>query len=160
MALPWILIIALGALMGVVGQGIRVTVGLKKASDRAAESGQKFTETIEPARLLVSLLIGALAGVMAAIMTLKPNSAVERDALLALGAAGYSGTDFIEGFMARYLPGRLQPPAGFAAAAAISAAAPVAAAVSQLAQQPAVAVAATALQRSPSPTSSTSNNPP
>jgi hypothetical protein len=135
MALTWILIIALGALMGVVGQGIRVTVGLKKASDRAAELGQKFTDAIDPARLLVSLLIGAVAGVMAAIVTLSPTSAIERDALLALAAAGYSGTDFIEGFMARYLPGRVQPSTRFVAAEAISGAAPVVAAAAELAQR-------------------------
>lgn len=61
-ALYWVSIIALGGLAGIVGQGIRIIVGLKKASDAAAARGQKFTETIEPARLLISLLVGALAG--------------------------------------------------------------------------------------------------
>lgn len=110
MALYWVWIIALGALMGVVGQGLRIIVGLKKASDTAAALGRKFTEMIMPARLLISLLIGVLAGVMAAIVTLTPGAAISREALLGLVAAGYSGTDFIEGFMARWLPGDRIPP--------------------------------------------------
>jgi hypothetical protein len=50
----------LGGLTGIVGQGIRIVVGLKKAADGAAARGQKFTETIEPARLVISSLAGAL----------------------------------------------------------------------------------------------------
>jgi hypothetical protein len=123
MALSWICIIALGALTGVVGQGIRVIVGLKKASDQAAALDRKFTEMVEPARLLISLLIGMLAGVMAAIVTLTPDAPVPRDALLGVAAAGYSGADFIEGFMARYLPGgRTSSPYRSVVAAAVVAA--------------------------------------
>jgi len=109
-ALYWVSIIALGGLAGIVGQGIRIIVGLKKASDAAAARGQKFTETIEPARLLISLLVGALAGAMAAIITLTPGAPISRTALMGLAAAGYSGADFVEGFMARYLPGGRGPP--------------------------------------------------
>jgi hypothetical protein len=117
----WIWIVALGALMGAVGQGIRVIVGLKKTSDEAAAAGHKLSDKMDPARLSVSLLIGAVAGVMAAIATLGPGVAIKRDALLALAAAGYSGADFVEGFMARYLPsGRVQPPLAFAAAEVLS----------------------------------------
>jgi hypothetical protein len=132
MALYWICIIALGALMGVVGQAIRVIVGLKKMSDEAAALGRKLTEAIEPARLLISLLIGAVAGVLAAVVTLAPGSPVSREALLGLGAAGYSGADFVEGFMARYLPGGgpTRPPSRFTAAAAVIQTAPALAAVS------------------------------
>jgi hypothetical protein len=103
-ALYWISILALGGLAGIVGQGIRTIVGLKKASDAAAIRRQKFTETIEPARLVISLLVAALAGAMAAIITLTPGAPISRIALMGLAAAGYSGADFVEGFMA-YLAG-------------------------------------------------------
>lgn len=117
----WIWIAALGALMGLVGQGIRVIVGLKKTGDDAAAAGHRLSDRIDAARLSVSLLIGGVAGVMAAIVTLKPGAPIAREALLALAAAGYSGADFIEGFMARYLPSsRPRPPAVFAAEAASS----------------------------------------
>jgi hypothetical protein len=104
MAGPWISIIALGALMGFLGQAIRVIVGLKKTKDQAAALQQAFTEMFEPSTLLISLLIGVVAGVLAALMTLKPEAAISPETLLGLAAAGYSGADFIEGFVSRYLP--------------------------------------------------------
>jgi putative chitinase len=117
MAVDWIWIVVLGALMGAVGQGVRIVIGLKKMSDDAATNGHDFTDRIEPARLLISLLIGSIAGVMAAIATLSTNAPISRDALLGLAAAGYAGADFIEGFMARYLPSsRARPPAALAGA--------------------------------------------
>jgi hypothetical protein len=72
MAVDWIWIVLLGALLGAAGQGVRIIVGLKKASDEAATLGHRFAEHFEPARLLVSLLIGAVAGVLAAILILQP----------------------------------------------------------------------------------------
>jgi hypothetical protein len=118
MAGPWIPIVALGALMGFLGQAIRVIVGLKKTRDQAAALEQKFTDMFEPATMLISLLIGAVAGALAAIMILKPDAAISPGTLLGLAAAGYSGADFIEGFIARYLPtGSL--PAGPPLAAAV-----------------------------------------
>lgn len=112
----WIWIAALGAPMGAVGQRIRVIVGLKKTDDDAAAAGHRLSDSIDPARLSISLLIGGVAGVMAAIATLKPGAPIVREALPALAAAGYSGADFIEGFMARYLPrSSTRPPAAFAA---------------------------------------------
>ncbi len=100
----WIWIITLGALMGAVGQGVRVIVGLKKTSDEAATLGHKLADQIEPARLVISLLIGAVAGVIAAVATISLGAQVSRETLLGLAAAGYSGADFVEGFAARYLP--------------------------------------------------------
>jgi hypothetical protein len=95
----WVSLIVLGALMGVVGQGIRVIVGVKKARDEVAALGHQGAETIEPTRLMIGLMIGAVAGVVAAIAA-TPGWQVSRAVLL--GAAGYSGADVIEGLMARY----------------------------------------------------------
>src|SRR5260370_30660572 len=104
MATPWISIIALGAALGFLGQSVRVVVGLKKARDEAAALGKTFTEAFEPSTMLVSLLIGGVAGALAAIMALRPDTNIATETLLGLAAAGYSGADFIEGFIARYLP--------------------------------------------------------
>jgi hypothetical protein len=84
----WVSIMALGALMGVFGQGIRVVVGLKRVGDEAAELGHKFIGAIEPARLTIGLLIGALAGVVAALVTM-PVPPVSRAALLGGGGRLY-----------------------------------------------------------------------
>jgi len=105
-ALQWLVTIALGAFMGLIGQSIRVVIGLKKAKDAAAINGQKFTEEFEPSTLLVSLLIGAAAGAIAAVSTIKPNAAVSADSLFALAGAGYAGADFLEGFTDKYFPGK------------------------------------------------------
>ena len=147
MAPEWIWIVALGALMGAVGQGIRVIVGLKKTGDEAAALGHKFSDRIEPARLSISLLIGAVAGVIAAIVSLSPGVPIGRETLLALAAAGYSGADFVEGFVSRYLPsGRAQPPAALATAEVLSS-------VPQGAS-PAIAAAAVLARTEPKPATS------
>ena len=117
MATPWISLIALGAILGFLGQSVRVVVGLKKARDEAAALGKTFTEAFEPSTMLVSLLIGGVAGALAAIMALRPDTNIATETLLGLAAAGYSGADFIEGFIARYLPvgGAPAPPPAAAA---------------------------------------------
>jgi hypothetical protein len=61
----------------------------------------------------VSLRIGFIAGVFA-LLALGPDKLQGGEAktqlLLGLMAAGYAGTDFIEGFMSKYLPGKEQAP--------------------------------------------------
>jgi uncharacterized membrane protein YeaQ/YmgE (transglycosylase-associated protein family) len=112
MATPWISIIALGALLGFLGQSVRVIVGLKKTRDQAAALGKTFSEALEPSTLFTSLLIGAVAGALAALMILKPDAGITPEMLLGLAAAGYSGADFVEGFLARRLAaGSIQPAA-------------------------------------------------
>ena len=102
LAVQWIYIIAVGLLMGSIGQTMRIVVGLKKATDQAGSNQQSFTDVFQPATLLVSLLIGGIAGALAAIITAKPDVAMSTETLLGLAAAGYSGADFVEGFMARF----------------------------------------------------------
>jgi hypothetical protein len=58
MAMPWISIVTLGAILGFLGQSVRVVVGLKKARDKAAALGKTFTEAFEPSTMLVSLSMG------------------------------------------------------------------------------------------------------
>ena len=55
-------------------------------------------------RLLISLLIGAVAGVLGAISLNVPlgDAPIETSTIIALLGVGYGGADFIEAFMARY----------------------------------------------------------
>lgn len=110
---PWISVVVVGALMGVLGQAICALLGLKKAGDAASLHGI-FLERIEFTRLTISLFIGAVAGMIAAI-AITPGSPMSREALLSLAAAGYAGADFVEGLMARYLQSPLGSRAPMAA---------------------------------------------
>ena len=100
-AVGWMQLIGLGGVMGAVGQVIRMIVGLKKLNDAASNSTTSMTAMVEPSRLFVSIVIGAVAGALAAIGLAGDLSHVSTQQLLALAAAGYAGCDFIEGFMSR-----------------------------------------------------------
>jgi hypothetical protein len=93
----WLLAIAVGALFGALGQGVRVIPGTYKRS----ETGEAFSLQV----LLVSLMVGAVAGALAALfLVAEINAATIAFApLLGLMAAGYAGADFIEGFAGRWL---------------------------------------------------------
>lgn len=90
-----LVVVLLGLVLGAVGQAIRTIVGLKKRNDSGA--------ALSSGRLLVSLMIGAVAGALAAIGLLSSNAIsitnLSSQTLLALMGAGYTGADFIEGFM-------------------------------------------------------------
>ena len=103
----WLVILALGLLMGSIGQGVRIVVGLKKANEKAASAGKALHEVFEPSTLLVSLLIGAIAGALAAVTTMTSDGSVSATSLMGVSAAGYSGADFVEGIMNRYISPRL-----------------------------------------------------
>jgi hypothetical protein len=89
-------IIAIGALMGAIGYGVRIIVGLGKSRDTGR--GEKFTDTIASTRLTIALLIGAFVGAIAAIAS-TPGSPVAR--MVLLGAVGYSVADLVERLIAR-----------------------------------------------------------
>ncbi|HMN44494.1 MAG TPA: hypothetical protein PKE27_07980 [Povalibacter sp.] len=109
----WINIIALGAVLGAIGQAARGIVGWKKVFDEAQSLHTSAREIFSPSRLVVSLLVGAVAGVLATLTLVDDpaklvdgQSSVQfKQFLLALVATGYAGTDFIEGFVRnRYSP--------------------------------------------------------
>jgi membrane associated rhomboid family serine protease len=93
--------ILLGAILGSAGQCIRVVVGLKKNSDKA-DKGTKIKDWLDSKQLLISILIGAVAGILGAISLL--GEAIDKQLLITLMTIGYAGTDFIEGFMKKKLP--------------------------------------------------------
>ncbi|MCC7565433.1 MAG: hypothetical protein KO206_04030 [Methanomicrobiaceae archaeon] len=94
--------VILGAILGAVGQGARAIVGVKKRADEAAEKREEMKDWFDLNYLLYSLILGAIAGVLAAVLLL--GTEITREVLLGLVAAGYAGADFIEGLTERYLP--------------------------------------------------------
>lgn len=98
-----LIIIVLGAILGMVGQGLRVVVGLKKVGDEAVSSGQMQKDLIKTQQIVLSLFIafsiGAIAGVLAAVGSVEVS--FTKSTIIAFIAAGYAGTDFIEGFITK-----------------------------------------------------------
>jgi hypothetical protein len=93
----------LGGILGAVGQIIRIVVGLKKKHDEALEMGSSFKELFDSSRLWTSLLIafivGAIAGILGIINFLGQE--ISKEFILTMIGIGYSGTDFIEGFIVK-----------------------------------------------------------
>jgi Transglycosylase SLT domain len=106
----------LGGLMGMVGQGARTIVGLKKISDMS-QSTPDQSDFFAASRIFIGLMIGFVAGIAAGI-ALKIYELTSFDASLLMGlvAAGYAGTDFIEGFVSSISTKPPMQPAGKPAA--------------------------------------------
>jgi hypothetical protein len=92
-----IVYLVIGTVIGVLGQGIRVVVGIKKKLDIASATGESKKQWFDWGRLLISLGIGGIAGFLGALTLWELN--VDRTFLFTMLGAGYSGTDFIEGLM-------------------------------------------------------------
>jgi hypothetical protein len=99
MAIPggWLGILIVGIILGALGQGARTIVGYKKFNDDTDTQA-----VFDGVRLLVSFGIGGVAGALAALMVLPTTGDVTRDQLFGIAAAGYAGSDFIEGFISRF----------------------------------------------------------
>ena len=93
---------------GLVGQGSRAVIGLKKLNDSNSLRDPSSGDVFVASRLLVSLMIGFISGVVASIALgldkLTNVDAGNLDVLLGIAAAGYAGTDAIEAFVARIAP--------------------------------------------------------
>lgn len=100
-----LVILVEGALMGLLGQGSRAVAGLKSMSDDAQSLGVSSNDLFQAGRLFVSLIIGFLVGLAAALIYLMsgPSGPPDWHVLLGFAAAGYAGTDFLEAFISRYL---------------------------------------------------------
>ena len=97
----WLGILTIGIILGALGQGARTIVGFKKLNDYTDTSAAVF----DGVRLLMSFAIGGVAGALAAVTILSPTDPVNRDQLIGIAAAGYTGADFIEGFISRFTGG-------------------------------------------------------
>ena len=100
--------ILLGGLLGLLGQGIRMAIGLKKLSDANAQKDNK--EDLNGGRLMVSLFIGFVAGALYVLVNgfdNKPDVAngeyIGNQFVFTVIAAGYAGSDFIEGLFNTYI---------------------------------------------------------
>jgi len=108
-ATEWMTLIGLGLILGALGQSVRIVVGLNKRS-LPARGGREARLNLNPARLALSILIGALAGALAGLLVSEiahaPGQAMvfTIEEVFGLAAAGYAGADFIEGLMARFTP--------------------------------------------------------
>ena len=102
--LNFLIIILLGAILGAVGQGIRVIVGVKKVNDNAVKTNTAVNDTIDYRQMAFSLIIafaiGGIAGVLAAVSS--DSIQFTKSTVIAFITAGYAGTDFIEGFIKKY----------------------------------------------------------
>jgi hypothetical protein len=106
-------LLVIGALMGMLGQGARTVIGLKGMADDAKALNVNPQVLFDAVRLVVSLLIGILVGLASAVIYLKTGGGMTLDAttLLAWAAAGYAGTDALEGFISQYLSPGARPAA-------------------------------------------------
>jgi len=96
--------IALGALLGAAGQGARTVVGLKKEIVDARGTGKTVSQWFDGRELLISFVLGSVAGILAAIWQYAPDVQITRDLMLGFAAAGYAGADFISGLMEKWTP--------------------------------------------------------
>lgn len=116
----------LGGLLGLIGQSIRIIVGLKKTYDTSQQQHVAVKEVFYGKQLLVSLLIGFVAGCLITLVRFNFGSKDPmlwgRDLVIEVIAVGYAGTDFIEGFVKKYLPASdsSTPPATPASEAGLS----------------------------------------
>lgn len=94
--------VVLGILLELVGQALRVAIGLKKEIEQASAVRKTLNDSFDLVRLAISLMIGGLAGGLGAISLL--GTKINRELLLTRVAIGYSGADFIEGFMRKNTP--------------------------------------------------------
>jgi len=101
-AVEWIQVLGFGALLGASGQILRVVAGLKKLNDEANQKGVAVGDLFATSQLVVSILIGAVAGLLGAIsLGVDPKAAIPVEKLSSLLGIGYAGSDFIEAFMLR-----------------------------------------------------------
>ena len=95
-------------LLGLIGQGIRAVVGLKNAG--ALNANTPASQSVfSAAYLLVSLMIGFIAGVLAGIaLKFQDLTKIDQSSwqqLLGIIASGYVGADFVENTINLVIPG-------------------------------------------------------
>ncbi len=100
-----ILVLLTGGLLGMVGQGMRTIVGLKKVYDQSMRETRPFAELFAGSQVALSLLIGFVAGILGIISISDLLSVkLDKQTIATLIGIGYAGSDFIEGFIKKYAP--------------------------------------------------------
>src|SRR5262249_43797351 len=75
---------------------------LRKVSEQASSAGASFGDVFSASQLVVSVLIGSVAGMLGAMaLGIDANEQLPVDKLVALMGTGYAGADFIEAFVTK-----------------------------------------------------------
>lgn len=97
-----------GGLLGMLGQGIRIAVGLKKLNDsnnvQLAQGNAQ--ENFSTSRMFISIFIGFAAGAIGMLIkgaSLAKDGNFDTQSIVTIMAIGYSGADFIEGVFNTYI---------------------------------------------------------
>ena len=83
------------------GQVLRLGVGLEKAKDAALSPGAqpfKVDNRQMLLSLLIALIVRGIAGVLVSGNSVNNLASIDKATVFAFIAAGYAGTDLIEGF--------------------------------------------------------------
>lgn len=94
----------IGGLFGLIGQVLRTVIGMKKLSETAASKGLKLKDVFETFRFTLSLIIGFASGVIAIFFIDQFETIENNEQFASLIGIGYAGTDFLEGFISKYIP--------------------------------------------------------
>lgn len=103
----WLGILVAGIILGALGQGARAIIELKKLNDTQTQPPNCVCNGIN---LLISFAIGGVAGAFAAMTIVPDTGQITQPQLLGIAAAGYAGTDFIEGFIGKISGGASSTP--------------------------------------------------
>ena len=99
--------VALGALLGLARQGLRIIPGMRKTAQEARDNNRHLADEFCAMELWLSLAYGAAAGIAAALaVTPLASGGVDGETALQLLAAGYVGSDFIAGLVGRLNPAK------------------------------------------------------
>lgn len=107
-AFDWITYLVLAFGVGVSGQLVRVAVGFKKMHDKNLVLGEKTM--FDHKKFWTSIVLGAMAGLITAIARWKGNSQIDPEFIFTLMAAGYAGSDIIEGLIENGFKSRAAAP--------------------------------------------------
>ena len=90
--------------LGLVGQIVRVSVGMKKINDLTTNTGKTFSQLFDWTQFVVSLFIGLGAGVVYSVITSINYPNLATTDVVGVIMAGYAGSDFLEGFIQKESP--------------------------------------------------------
>ena len=96
-AFEWLTYLLLAFALGTAGQLVRVAVGFKKMHDKNLATNTKTT--FDSKKFWTSIVLGAMAGLVTAVVKWQGNSQIDPDFIFTLMAAGYAGSDIIEGLI-------------------------------------------------------------
>jgi predicted chitinase len=99
-------------LLGLMGQGVRAAVGLKKSMglpQNAATQQATFSAAYFGLSLMIGFIAGVLAGLAVGVSNLLKIDTGNMKTLLGIAAAGYAGADFIENTFSIFIPGSSPP---------------------------------------------------